>query len=226
MNRQAKIFLAEERGVTETGWFRSYSTFNFGNYYNEHKTAAGKLYVCNDDILAGGKSFSLSVDEDTLLYILPVAGAVSYRKNDCEAQLINSGEVFSAFLFKGDVFEISNPYEHELVNFLQLWIKKGGTGAVKEELVAFDINAAKNTLIHIPVAIPFSIAKLDGRNEVVYTAKAKNNCLFAFVIQGAFETEGILLHPKDAVALWNYAQVEMEALSNDAVIVLIEMDSN
>lgn len=223
MNRQAKIFLAEERGVTETGWFRSYSTFNFGNYYNEHKTAAEKLYVCNDDMLAGGKSFSLSVDEDTLLYILPVAGAVSYRKNDCAAQLINSGEVFSAILFKGDVFEISNPYEHELVNFLQLWIKKGGLVAVQEQLLAFNIHTAKNTMVTIPLVFPVSIAQLDGRNELIYTPVVKDNCVFSFVIQGAFEVEGILLHPKDAAAFWNYEQVEMEALSNNAIILLIEM---
>lgn len=223
MNRQAKLFLAEERGVTETEWFRSYSTFNFGNYYNEHKTAAEKLYVCNDDTLAGGKSLSLSVDEDTLVFIIPVVGAVSYKRNGRAAKLINSGEVFNALLCKGDVFEISNPYEHELVNFLQLWIKSGGSVTAQEQPVAFNIHAAKNKMVAIPLALPVSIAQMDGRNELIYTPAGKDNCVFSFVIQGAFEVEGILLHPKDAAAFWNYEQVEMEALSNNAIILSIEM---
>ena len=225
MKQQAKIFLAEERGFTETEWFRSCNTFNFGNYYSEHKKPAEKLYVCNDDTLAGGKSFSLSVAENTLLLILPVVGAVSFKKNNTASTVVNSGEIFSTFLQKGDAFEISNPYEHELVNFLQLWIKTAAPPAAQEQLLAFDTGSAVNKMVSLPLALPVSIAKLGGRNEVVYTTVAKKNCVFVFVIQGAFETEGILLHPKDAAAFWNYPQLETEALSNDAIILIIEMDT-
>ncbi len=34
---KAKIFLAEDRGLNETPWFRSFNTFNFGQYQLEQK---------------------------------------------------------------------------------------------------------------------------------------------------------------------------------------------
>lgn len=120
--QQAKIFLAEERGVTETEWFRSYNIFNFGSNYNEHKTPVEKLYVCNDDTLAGGKRFSLTVEAAAQFILLPVVGAVEFVKNNEAVLFINAGEVFTAALNKGDVFEIINPYGKELVNFLQFWL--------------------------------------------------------------------------------------------------------
>lgn len=221
--QQAKIFLAEERGVTETEWFRSYNTFNFGNYQNEHKQPVEKLYVCNDDTLAGGKSFSLKAETTTQLILLPVVGALEFVKNNEEAILINSGEILSITLNSGDEFKITNPYESDLINFLQFWIEADKNNTLTAQLHTFNIDGNRNNLISLPLLQHTCIAKLDGRKEIVYTPSKKNNCLFAFAVQGAFETEGILMHPGDGVAFWNYNQIEMEALSNDAIIFLLEV---
>lgn len=221
--QQAKIFLAEERGVTETDCFRSYNTFNFGNFYNEHKTPAEKLYVCNDETLAGGKNFLLTVEEDTLLVLLPVVGSVNFIKTESAAIPVNSGEVFCVFLKAGEQFELVNPYPNELINFLQLWIKTDEDNNLLTHLHSFNINAYKNTAININLPLPFNIVKLDGRKEITYTPVKENSCVFAFAVQGAFETEGILMHPRDGVAFWNYKQIEMEALSNDAIMFLLEL---
>ena len=224
MKRQAKIFLSEERGVTQTTWFRSYNTFNFGSYQSEHKTAVEKLYVCNDDTLAGSKSFTMVVEESTIIILLPVAGAVEYKNNSGQTTLINSGQLFAVSLQKGETFSLTNPYDEDLVNFLQFWFKAGGTTAGTPQLLAFNIDEKKNALVNTQLASPqFYIAKFDGRKETVHITGKQNNCVFVFVVQGAFELEGILLHARDGVALYNYPQVEMEALSNDAVIILVEM---
>ena len=47
--------------------------------------------------------------------------------------------------------------------------------------------------------------------------------LFVFVIEGAFEVQYRLLHPRDRLVLWEADTIEWEALSNDAVILVIEM---
>jgi len=44
-----------------------------------------------------------------------------------------------------------------------------------------------------------------------------------FVLEGAFEAEGRLLHSRDGLALWDTNEIEIEALSNDAIILLIEI---
>jgi hypothetical protein len=41
---KGKIFLADERGHNEMDWFRSFNTFNFGQYQLDHKTPFGPLY--------------------------------------------------------------------------------------------------------------------------------------------------------------------------------------
>jgi hypothetical protein len=43
-----------------------------------------------------------------------------------------------------------------------------------------------------------------------------------FVLNGAFEAKGCLLHERDGLALWDTNEIEMEALSNDAMMLVIE----
>jgi quercetin 2,3-dioxygenase len=42
-----------------------------------------------------------------------------------------------------------------------------------------------------------SIGKFKGREEAVYTLADASNRLFLFVIEGAFEMHGRLMHPRD-----------------------------
>lgn len=55
-----------------------------------------------------------------------------------------------------------------------------------------------------------------------YSRKGVDTGIFVFVLQGAFETEGRLLHERDGLALWDVDKIEMEALSNDALVCLVE----
>ena len=69
-----------------------------------------------------------------------------------------------------------------------------------------------------------TIGKFTGRKEAVYKTHHPQNSLFVFVIEGAFEVHGRLMHPRDGLGLWdNSGDIELEALSNDAIILLIEM---
>lgn len=88
---------------------------------------------------------------------------------------------------------------------------------------AFNIDDTKNNLVPLPITQAACIAKVDGRKEITCKPIKESSCVFAFAIQGAFEIEGILMHPRDGVAFWNYKQIEMEALSNDAIIFLLEV---
>ena len=66
-----------------------------------------------------------------------------------------------------------------------------------------------------------SIGKFSGRGETIYKSSS-GKCCFLFVIAGAFEAEGRLLHERDGLALFDTNEIEMEALSNDAMMLLIE----
>ncbi|HEX6430261.1 MAG TPA: pirin family protein [Niastella sp.] len=227
---KGKIFLAEERGHNEREWFRSYNTFNFGQYQLEHKTPFGPLYVLNDDTLAGGKSMSMTVEADSEILLIPVVGAITYNDNRGHSTIIEAGECQVYATPKDTTIQIGNLYKDELVNFLQIWFYKTGVEPdPNPQVIPFDIVNYKNQLVPIPAnntPYKFSIGKYAGREESIYKLSDARNGLFVFVIEGAFEVQYRLLHPRDGLALWEAEAIELEALSNDAIILVMEVPLN
>lgn len=223
---KGKIFLADERGHNEMDWFRSFNTFNFGQFQLEHKTPFGPLYVLNDDTLAGGKHISMTIEADSLLLLIPIVGAVTYTDNLDNSTLIEAGECQLYAITAGTTFQIGNSYEEELVNFLQIWFYNTLTEEDNgPQVIPFDIVNYRNQLVSIPAhntPYKLSIGKYAGREESVYKMNDARNGLFVFVIEGAFEVQFRLLHPRDGLALWEAEEIELEALSNDAIILVIE----
>jgi redox-sensitive bicupin YhaK (pirin superfamily) len=227
---KGKMFLAGERGLNETAWLRSWNTFNFGKYYNENKQPVGDVYVLNDDMLDGGRSLSMLVEEDSYIILLPVAGAIAYKDTAKNESLLAAGQVQVAYTAKGTTFEITNPFKEELVNFLQIWIRADKKMVPSSCVSTYDVNEFQNSLIKISpqrlnsLVLPFSVSigEFAGRGETTYQTTEQTKFLFVFVLAGAFEAEGRLLHERDGLALWGAGEIEMEALSNDAVILLIE----
>jgi quercetin 2,3-dioxygenase len=226
MEQQAKIFLSDERGIMQLDWFRSFTTFNFGNYQQEHKTPVNRLYVLNDDTLAGGKSMHLQVEENSILILLPVVGAVEYTDSNGNTGITGAGCLQMTMLPAGTNYTVTNPYTNDLVNFLQVWIKAANVFTETPfQKFSFDLDEHKNYFISskLEAGIVFHIAKLNGRQKATVQFSNHITAAFAFVIEGAFELEERLLHARDGLALWNSNQAEMEALSNDAIIFMLEM---
>lgn len=232
---KGKIFLAEERNCNETDWYRSYNTFNDKKHFKEHKSSFNDLSVLNDNTIAGGRSLHMPVEENSVMLLLPVVGAVSYKNTRDGENIINAGQLLISYQHKGDTIEISNPYD-DLINFLQFRIKADLRKTDNKPLVFdFDLNKKRNELIEI---IPAAIAKADntefspivalgkfaGREEAVYKLKNTRSSVFVFIIEGVFEVQGRLLETKDGLGLWEVSEdIELEALSNDAIVLLIEL---
>jgi quercetin 2,3-dioxygenase len=234
MNRQskAKIFLAEERGLNENSSFRSRHTFNFGNYFNEHKGPFHDIYVVNDDTLDGGRSLRVLVQEHSYIILLPVVGAVVYKDSLRHEGLVAAGQLQIFAVDKGGAIELTNPFKEDQVNFLQIWIKAGSVPAPEPYFLhTYNVNEQPGKLISLspgntgkPV-LPFtvSIGKFRARAETAYRSMLDTTALFFFVLEGAFEVAGRLMHARDGLALWETTEADMEALSNDAILLLIEI---
>lgn len=225
---KAKIFLADERGLNETAWFSSQNTFNFGKYFNEHKYPFGNIYVVNDDTLDAGCSLKMLIEENSHIVLLPVMGAITFNDSYGNKNTVAAGQTQVLTFDKGGTLEIRNPFNDGLVNFLQIWIRAAEIEEAKDNhLYTYNVNEHIDNLFKISPeteALHFtvSIGKFNGRSETVYHLTNKNTGVFVFVIEGAFEVQGRLLHARDGLALWETNEVEMEALSNDAIILVIE----
>jgi redox-sensitive bicupin YhaK (pirin superfamily) len=64
---------------------------------------------------------------------------------------------------------------------------------------------------------------LRGRQEAIYHKKNPKTGVFIFVIQGELEVQYRLMHEGDGLALWEVDEVEFEALSNNAILLILEV---
>lgn len=226
-----KIFLASERGRVESRRFRTCCMFNFGTYESEHKRAFGLLYVFNEDTLGGGQHFIHFVETDSNLILIPTAGAVQYKDNAGNETRVEAGQMQWHTVRRGTTFELSNPYKEALINFIQIRIKHKPAEyiAISPALFSFHPEQLDNTLHqvipghnHESASFKITLGNFGGRKEAVYKPACAQNGLFFFVLQGVFEVQHRLLESKDGLALWELEEAEMEALSNDALVLIIE----
>ena len=102
------------------------------------------------------------------------------------------------------------------------------------QLFSFDLDGNRNYLINVTGSTTIepgnpivSIGKFSARNEAIYKMQNEQNHLFVFVIEGVFEVQGMLLQSKDGLGLRNEGEgIELEALSNDSIVLIIELNKS
>jgi hypothetical protein len=145
---------------------------------------------------------------------------------------LDVGQSQLLFLPKNSMLQISNPYEIEPINFMHLWL-----GPASQQIryrtaraVDFDLTTDINRLIPLNSAEetgeqinPIFLGMFEGRHEGTYRLNNPGKGIFAYVLTGAFEVQNRLIQPHDGLALWNIEELEFEALSNQAIIILAEL---
>ncbi|AUD05932.1 pirin family protein [Spirosoma pollinicola] len=238
MNTQAQvqIYLAGQRGHSESGNHQSDYTFNYGVYSAEGREPFGALYLVNDERLTAKSSLSWQIDEPTEVVLLPVKGELDYSFNDLVTSLV-PGQAGILSLVAGVSYSVTNPYPSESINFIQFWLKKplNDFSAVASQ-TGFDLTQ-QNTLLPLfgesdpegATGYQGFIGRYSGRQNGVYFVRpfmsGQKRRIFVFILQGAFEVANRLLHEKDGLALEfeQSGELEFEALSNDALLILIDL---
>lgn len=220
-----QIYLSASRGLTHRKTFRSFHTFNHGSYFDESRKPFGNLIACNDDTLAAGNAIITNAGKDMEVIIIPVVGKVEIKDSQERTDFVDAGEALILQLNSEDYYQISNPFNNELVNFLQIWIEKDSENAnLSGFKTSFDLDNYKNQLQAIGEHC--YLGKFSGREEGGLTVSGLKG-VFGFVIEGAFEFQNRLLETRDSIALWNddneALQIEFEALSDNAIILIVEV---
>jgi hypothetical protein len=220
-----KIFLDEQRGFSENEILQRYCTFNFDGFQREGKEPFGNLYTLNDEVLSAGSVSKQLALHNNYLLLIPVTGAITYTDNSRWLEL-EPGEAVMIPLIAGGEFKISNSYPANWINYLRIEIRCDGLFAGKAARFTFDLEEHPNQFVPVidSPALPFKvhIGRFAGREEAAYRPADGLVKIFSFVIAGAFELQNRLLHQRDGLALWNTECVEAEALSNNAILLLLE----
>ena len=226
---EAQIYLESQRRNIQSEGFRSFQTFNSGTYQKEGRGAIGTLVAFDDQTLAPEACCMILVEELTEIILIPLVGGIELTTESKEASYINSGETFHFLAKPENKYQIINPYPEATINYLQIRFKPDILKSAKthsDHHNIFDISQ-KNLLL--PVFTTFNkntnayIGKYGGREEGLYTIQNPENSIFVFIIEGAFEVQNRLLEKRDGLSLMHVETVNFEALSNDAVILLVEV---
>lgn len=219
MESPGQIFVADKRTLEENTTYRRYSVFNQKNQ------PFGPLIIANDEMIAAGGVVQIIIKHDAYFILLPITGEVILNHEGTITRA-DAGQAYVYFAQAGSTVELSNPYADHWINFFYLQIRTNNSSVYKC-LIDFDFGQTRNQLIDIfkDDDLPFAlhIGLFTGRSETLYHTCSCESRLFAFVVTGAFELQGRLLHERDSLALWNLEEADMEALSNDAVMVMLEM---
>lgn len=224
-----KIFLAEQRGVLETTTFRRYCTFPFAAYLDEDKAPFGGLLAVNEETLAAGQAVALPAPAAACVLVLPLVGTVRVGTSVAGAAQVEVEEIWVGTVPAGGTLHLQNPYETDLVSCLHVWVGANSV-TTSTQLVAFEAAHLTNRLLellpdHTGSVLPgrASLGRFAGRTETEYHLRQPGAGFFAFVLAGAFEVAGRLLHANDGLALWATRTVEIEALSNEALLLVLEV---
>ncbi|MBB6003296.1 pirin [Arcicella rosea] len=223
---EARIYLAEKRGLTFGKTFKRFHTFNDELYFDESRKPFGDLKVLNEEILGAGERLTLTLKETTTLILLPLVGGFLFTFNSNEKEYIVASQSFMISGEAGDTYEIANPYADETISFLQIQLKEAKSETEKFDIKELNLDEQNQLISLNSKENNFFIGQYEGREEGFYQLKNPKNGLFVLIIEGAFEVQNRLLETKDALALWNFtddAKVEFEALSNGAMILLAEI---
>lgn len=230
------IYKADTRGNANHGWLQSMHTFSFANYYNRARMNFGLLRVVNDDTVAGGMGFGTHPHDNMEIISIPLFGDLEHRDSMGNKHIIRSGEIQVMSAGTGITHSEYNANQDKEVKFFQIWVfPREQSLKPRYGQKEFDFEKKKNelTLIVSPDGaeeslwvyqdVWFSIGVFDKDFSTKYDFKKEGNGLFAMVVEGEFEVNGVKLEKRDAIGLWDGNSTDIKALTDNSKILLIDV---
>ena len=208
---------AEQRGLADHGWLRSWHSFSFAGYHDPARMGFGPLRVLNDDTVAPGKGFGMHGHQDMEILSFVLSGALEHQDTLGTGSVIRHGDVQRMSAGSGVHHSEFNHSAHEPVHFLQVWIipaTRGGPPAYEQK--RFE-DAEKRGRLR-PVATPDGredsvrllqdaqvFATVLGEGERVEHALGAGRLGYVHVASGRARVQGRELVAGDALLQWDEA---------------------
>src|SRR5690606_27203064 len=235
-----QIYKADLRFESKDDALTRLSVFNFEHHYHESRQPFGNLIAVNEETLAPKNQVFRHVETNTDIVIIPMEGAIRYTDSLGNDDIIQTGHIRVFTANEGLSYTLENPYGEESINYLQVWIKPDDVGEIGSEQQKFGFHG-KNKLfpifagpenktgegnhVELPKIRSNTTAHLgifDTRKEVVHHLSGNKNGLFAFVLNGEFEFENHQLEKHDAMAISGISKAAFEALTHNALLLILE----
>ena len=195
----------------------------FSSIYKETKMPlclSDYVLAVDDEIYAPTFKKEYSSEEEVLVVLMPLVGSLQLVVKNKEVAL-HPEDIHCFKLQKGDGFTIKNAHPEHTLNFLQIRLR------IKSILVQKGIESG---LINVLSAILQSdecimyFGVFNARKKAQLTMNSNTIGCYVFVINGAFEVEDRLVESRDALWLRNTEQLELEALSENGIVLVLQFN--
>jgi quercetin 2,3-dioxygenase len=222
-NGQSQIYKSDFRGNNESEKYRCLSTLNFENYQDASRKSIGKMVVFNEETIGCLNAVTFENQENQNVILIPLVGKINVKINDSNIILYpNEACVFE--FYENKIFEIQNSSATELVNYLQIRVtaNEGFKPLIDKSRFSLDEKNKLNSVFSIQNTLGF-MGYFDARKSAFYNLKKSKNYIFAFVINGVFEFQNRLIEKGDSLSFKEFEVVEFEALSENAILLILEI---
>lgn len=227
---------ANTRGFANHGWLQSFHSFSFASYYNEERVHFGALRVLNDDTVSAAMGFGTHPHENMEIVSIPLEGDLEHKDSMGNVTIIKQGDIQVMSAGTGIYHSEYNKNKDRQTKFLQIWIfpnKKGVTPRYDQQTL--NLADRKNNLQQVlsPNADDagvwlhqdawFHLGNFDKGVKETYSLKKEGNGVYAFVLSGDWIIAEQNLNSRDGLGISETSSFTLEALSNEAEILLMEV---
>lgn len=228
------LIKADSRGQANHGWLKANHSFSFANYYNPERMHFGVLRVLNDDFIAPGRGFGTHPHENMEIITIPLEGDLEHKDSMGHAEVIKMGDVQVMSAGTGVYHSEYNANKDKPVKLFQIWLFPNKKNVEpRYDQITLDVKKMDNNLIQILSPFQddegvwihqnawFHMGRFDAGKSFKHQLKApQTNGLYAMVVDGKYRVNGQELSERDALGIWETAEVDFEVMEEGRILLL------
>ena len=224
---------ADTRGYANHGWLESHHSFSFASYYNPQRMQFGALRVLNDDRVAPGMGFGTHPHQNMEIISIPLEGDLEHKDSMGNTAVIRQGDVQVMSAGTGVQHSEYNKNRDREVAFLQIWVLPDRPNVTpRYDQITLNQEDLKNTWytllgprdkhkgLWIHQNAWFHLGEFSKQDTATYTLKENGNGLYAFVLEGRVQVGDEILERRDALGVWNTAEVAFRMEDKSRLLLL------
>jgi len=231
--KEVKIQRATQRGGANHGWLSAKHSFSFADYYDTENMNFGALRVLNDDIVQGGRGFSMHAHDNMEIITIPLQGALRHKDNMGNEGVVSYGEVQVMSAGTGVMHSEANANLHDEVKLLQIWLfPREQNVTPRYDQITLDPQLRINDFQQILSPFPedegtwihqdawFYLGEFNQDKDYDYSIKRSGNGVYIFVIEGMVDCDGALLNARDALGISGVEDITLHIQAESKVLIM------